>query len=58
VIYVARSLTGPDRRFIVRRREPALEIELDAERGPKQVLVGTPEAARLARELGSGRPAA
>jgi hypothetical protein len=52
VIYIARTLRL-DQAFVVRRRQPGLSFAV-ANHGPLQrVLVSTPRAAELARELGA-----
>ena len=52
VYYVARNLRL-DEAFIVRRRVPALSFAVDDGGRLKRVLVSTPAAAQLARELQS-----
>jgi hypothetical protein len=52
--YVARTI-GLDRAFIVRRGVPALALEVRGHGPLRSVLVSTPDAPRLARQLGVGR---
>jgi hypothetical protein len=53
ILYIARSFDGRQR-FIVRRGEPAVELEVGPASTPRVVVFSTPDAERLARELGPG----
>jgi hypothetical protein len=52
IYYIARTI-GLDRAFIVRRGVPALSFAVRNQGALKRVLVSTPEARELARELQS-----
>lgn len=52
VIYVARSISLEDA-YIVRRGQPGLRFSIEDGGTLKRVLLSTPEAAELARQLGA-----